>query len=318
MKVRIRTLALLLPPVAMLVGAAAAPEISSVEIEGPPGFDLGGLRAAFFPLIGTPLSEGALLTAVDRAATDPQLGGIDVVAELSADGTGAGLTVRFDGLPTFIELVDVAVAGELGDDHDEGHRLWRRVDALGEGLHLSQGRRLHPYHVRLDVESLRQWYQQRGHLDARVTWSTTLHGELVAVQIRALPGPRYLLGEVTVRGPSAGVTVEQLRATVGVRPSTGAVDRARELLRAALCRQGFPYARTEIHDRRDAGASVDLEFEDAPRAHRRCAAHRGRTPRRVGGARVAPGRVLLRGRARPSQREGSVLLAGLRVSERAG
>ena len=257
-------LAALLPLAVLLMGAGIPPEIVNVQLEGPAGFDLGGLRAAFFPLIGTPLSEEALLAAVDRAALDTQLGGIDVITVLSEDEADASLTIRFDGKPNFIELVDVAVAGELGDDHQEGHRLWRRVQALEDGLHLSQGRRLHPYHVRLDVMALRRWYERRGHLDVRVTSSTAVRGELVAVRIRALPGPRYKLGEVTVTGPTAGVTTEQLRAVVGRRPSPAGMDRARERLRSAVCQQGFPYTTTMVRERRDATAVVDLNFVVVP------------------------------------------------------
>lgn len=237
------------------------PDIVLIHLDGPPGVDIGGLRSAFFPLIGEPLEETVILEALQRAALDAQLGGIDVETVRQEDGSGLALIVRYDGKPAFIELIDVKVSTAQGDDHTEGQRLWRLVQAQEDGLRLAQGRRFHPYHLWLDVRSLKRWYRERGHLDATVRHELRVRGELVVVEIRAIPGPRYQLGKLEVEGPSAGVGVDRLRSDVGLRPSPAGMAKAAERLRKAICRQGFPYASAKVTERKPAAAVLDLEFQ---------------------------------------------------------
>ena len=101
--------------------------------------------------------------------------------------------------------------------------------------------------ARADSELLVSLLQAQGYYDAEVEPGIALEGELIAVSLRAVPGPRYQFEAVDFPGlAEAGGDAESLRAAFAVQPGDPVVaDKviaAGVALKVALGEQGFATA----------------------------------------------------------------------------
>lgn len=107
--------------------------------------------------------------------------------------------------------------------------------------------------ARADSELLVSLLQAQGYYDAEVEPGIALEGELIAVSLRAVPGPRYQFEAVDFPGlAEAGGDAESLRAAFAVKPGDPVVAEkviaAGVALKVALGEQGFATAEVGTQD----------------------------------------------------------------------
>lgn len=130
--------------------------------------------------------------------------------------------------------------------------------------------------AREDAELLVTLLRSEGYYAARVMPRVEPEGGALAVTLEVEPGPLYRFAEVNVPGiAAAGDKSETLRAQFGVNPEDPVnADRIAEAelnLRAALGREGFPFARADepqiVVDHATRTATLDMSI--APGGERR-------------------------------------------------
>ncbi len=215
-------------------------------------------------LLGQPARPEVLADAV-RRIEDVGRGGIDVgVRERGR------VVFRFDGRPRRVGTLRLA-EGHGAPDDVSSWRLARQIQSVQRPFALEEGRPFHPYLGRVDVQAVRRYYLDRGHLDVDVLLEVAEEkGGLVGVVVRVQPGPRYHVGAVGITGYKVDEGVlDQLHTKVGdgVRPAPWRLDADAERLRAHVCRRGHPRARVETQQRAKGEAlSVDFVVTPGPRA----------------------------------------------------
>lgn len=219
-----------------------APLIDRVAFRGPPGTDSTALRWQARTLLGARADRTTLVGAIRSLERLDGVGGIDIELEpspLRADG--AVLTFVYDGVLRRVGQLAFTL-GDRVPDEEESWRFRRRLATSRYAPTLREGAPLHPYLLRVDSESVAQYYKSRGHQEAEVTVEMSEVGALSTVVFHALPGPRYFARTVTVAGASGPSVHRALRITEGDAFGPEALDDDAERLRRRQCSLGRPDA----------------------------------------------------------------------------
>ena len=173
--------------------------------------------------------------APELADSEPEVAGVSIDDSVAA----RRYAVRLEGLGT---AGDEALLKAFGDQSalDKEDRKPANAATIDR-------------RARADSELLVSLLQAQGYYDAEVEPGIALEGELIAVSLRAVPGPRYRFEAVDLPGlAEAGGDAEALRAAFAVQPGDPVVaDKviaAGVALKVALGEQGFATADVGAQD----------------------------------------------------------------------
>ena len=177
----------------------------------------------------------------EPAGADPIAAGDPAVASVSIDDSAAArrYVLRLEGL------------GEAGSE--ELLKAFKAQSVLDEGDRKTANAAQIDRRARADSELLTSLLQSQGYYDAEVEPGIALEDEIIAVSLRATPGPRYQFEAVDFPGlAEAGGDAEALRQAFAVKPGdpvvASQVIAAGVALKVALGEQGFATADVGTQD----------------------------------------------------------------------
>lgn len=245
-----------------------APRVRAVRFDGVPRGRLTALRARVSDLVDAPATEDRLIDAVRRLEVERWLGGLDVHLRAVRGGDLVDVVFEADGRPRRLAALRLTTRPRGEADSDESWRLARQIQARLGTFASGEGRRFHPYLLRLDAERARRYFQRRGHRHAEVRIELRDDAELVTATLRITPGPRYTVSAVRIEGVDHGR--EEVLAALATRADddTPLVDAMLEAdaerIRAFYCRRGFPDAAVETETSAPRDQRVDVTFRVRP------------------------------------------------------
>lgn len=243
------------------------PTVRDVQVEG-----LGPsqrLKAEILarPLLDQPADPDRIDGVLRALSTQGGLGAFDVQVERAGDVAvviliSAGPRRLVEGI-----LLDTRPDDGMDPNPRLNSLLRRQLQASDHPLRTTEGQPFHPYWLEADVEAVRRFYVEDGHLDARVEPMLRPAGELVEVVFHITPGPVYSTGEITRSAP----TTPAWRAmeSVSLRIERGApvpwwLKADAHRMRRAVCLAGGHPEATVDTTVSETGEERSVRFEVTP------------------------------------------------------
>ncbi len=246
--------------------ASGARRVRAVRFEGVARAQQDDLRARLGDLVDGPATEDRLAEAVRRLEAVRALGGLDVELRPTRRGGLVDVVFRADGEPRHLAALRLTTRAEGEADGDESWRLARQVQTAQGAFHSGEGRRFHPYLLRLDAEKVLRLFRDRGHRDAEVETILAEEGDLVTATLRVRPGPRYRVTAVRIDGveEKRGQILEKL----DTRPEGPVVPdgllKDAERVRAFYCALGLPDVEVTAKQAPTGDTGIQVTFHVRP------------------------------------------------------
>lgn len=248
------------------------PTIRAVKVEGLRTAQALRVEILARPLLDQPAEEARVDEVLRSLSNQQGLGAFDV--SIVQAGSVATVIFTHTGPMQLVEgiLLDTSPEDRADPDPRLSALMWRQLQATDHALVTTEGHAFHPYWLNRDVESIRRYFMESGHLDVKVTPLLRGNGQLIEVVFHITPGPQYSTGEITRRGPTAASRRAARSVSLRVERSAPTPWHLRadaHRIRKAICMYGGHADATVKVSVEEVGESWPVTFEVDPGPTRR-------------------------------------------------